>query len=345
MLSHSPTEKDYFSSIPIQIFSDWFSGGELLFSQRENVVLDKSNIKKFAQRVPQKYPQELKGLNYCIISGKTNLEKKFEKQEHFVPEALGFEWTKVPKGLGTCDDTNEFFGKHETEWSRYGIMGFLRPFYVKRSKKGSPEYHAPKKSQAILSVLNDKHGNLKMIYRRKLGLPDTEGPGHLDAIGDLSRESRSESVSLSLHKMAFLTLWLISPDLTLDQNFEKLRIFLNNPNEQTYMPFLEEFIPGAIPGVRFAFYVKMLESELDRDGDKRIFDLGNVNVAVKAHHMLYRFALIGDMDLQTIRRDTILRTWNDEEAVQKSRPFPVFKFGRMARRSLTEDDEEFLGQI
>ncbi|MGA8832348.1 MAG: hypothetical protein WB554_12135 [Desulfomonilaceae bacterium] len=330
----------YFESIPITVFSNWVSGKELIYSQSEEILLDKSNISDFVIRAVRGMPSELAKGKYCIISGDRDSDPsvRFTKREHFVPEGLGFCWTKFPKGIGTCDKINADFGKHEEQWLRYGTMGMFRPWFVRCGKDGSPEFHAPKKSQHKLSIFNNEEGNPVIAFKGELNLPSEGGPGDLTFSKIGSSEPNSTSVSLALHKMAFLTLWMACPTMIFDFRFDELKNFLKGPNEQTYMPYIEEFLPRANPGVNFSYHVDMIESVTERIGGKGIFDLGDVHVIIKAHHILYGIALIGKMRQPPAEIKARLRNWEPKESVIL--PLSDFSFGHtgFSKRPVTDKD-------
>ena len=58
-MSDEQEYQQYFESIPITVFSNWVSGKELIYSQSEEILLDKSNISDFVIRAVRGMPSEL----------------------------------------------------------------------------------------------------------------------------------------------------------------------------------------------------------------------------------------------------------------------------------------------
>ena len=257
------------------------------------------------------YPEEVRGRKLCIISGHSEPAETFRKREHFIPEGLGFPWTALPKGTGTCDRINAASGEHEREWLRYGSMGVFRPWYVHKGKQGPPQFYAPKRSDFKLAFCTGDDGRFEMRVASEGSplLPDEViGPVDIEMNVPMT-QANSTRVSLALHKMCLLSLWLAQPQLIFDPVFDDVRSFLNGPPDPaTFRPFREDSRVPCEPGVSIHFMIKMSERPEEAHGTRKVALIDTVYGAVRAHHMHYLVSLAGDL-VGLDDRAGVLREW------------------------------------
>lgn len=283
--------------------------------------LNPGNLGALAAQSVSSYPAELQAQPFCIISRASTPEEQFNSAEHFIPEGLGYSWTKLPSGTATCDRINAKFSRYELEWLRFGPMGTFRPFFVEGGKNAAPEYHAPKKSSRQFSFTRDPTDGTRiitLISDAPLEIPKKAGPGEM-TIRVQATEANSTYVSLALHKMAYLALWLAHPGMVLDAGFQPLLDFLNSPTKKTYRPFRERMIPGSSPGVEFKFYVRLNEVTGETQiPSKRVFGVNEAHVALRVHHMLYFLTLLGSMPEGESWNGAELKEWQAPGEVPRS---------------------------
>jgi len=292
------SDRHYFEKIEIETLFVLRTVDGKPGEHRGHLTLTPNNVSALAHQAVAEYPEEIRGRPFCLISRRSSPPETFTSAEHFVPEGLGFSWTKLPAGVGTCDRINAQFSAWELEWLRFGSMGIYRPFYVGEGKGDSPKYYAPKMSSPLFSLARDDDGArvISLFSEGSLGLPDQAGAGTL-TIRVPTSEANSTKVSLALHKMAYLCLWLAQKNLVLDRAFLGTVDFLLEPTEQNYRPFRERMLEGAAPGVDLKFLIRA-------DG---------VHVALRAHHMLYYLTLVGEMPGDDF--------WDEEDILKKWQPF------------------------
>ena len=286
----------YLSSVPIET-SFLLVGKDNLIGEASNKIeVTRENLHDLAMATIKAYPEEFQGKPFCIISGATEPGETFSNAEHFVPEGLGFGWTALPRGTGTCDRINAIFGEYELEWLRFGSMGIYRPFFVGKGKDDAPEFYAPKKTDSVFQFKRDENGNRVIILTsdKKLPTPEPDKSGRMVITVPVTRPS-SAAISLSLHKMAYLAIWLSNPGIIFDSAFVPLLTFLNNLTAETYRPYTEQMIAGAEPGVSLRFLVHMREKTEERGNERRVFAIERIFAAIRAHHLLYFLSLVGNL--------------------------------------------------
>jgi hypothetical protein len=284
-----------FASIMIRTRVVLAGGDGSMHEASDETIVTAENIADLATTAVASYPETLRKAPYCVVSGGTVPDESFTSREHFVPEGLGYAWTKLPAGTGTCDRVNKEFGAHELEWLRFGPMGTFRPFFVGEGKNDPPEYHAPKKSAALLSMNTAPDGTFVISVRGDLPVPFepfVTGSGHL-TIHVSATDANATAVSLALHKMTLLALWLSNSPIVLDPAFDALRAYLATPGADNYRAYGERFVLGARPGVRFDFFIETREKE-SYVGGKRAFGLRTVYAVAHVHHMRYALTLVGE---------------------------------------------------
>ena len=298
----------------------------------EDLDVTQNNISELTTRAAKALPESIGDEPFCIISRQSIPEETFQTREHFVLEGLGFGWSLFPKGFGTCDRINQEFSRHELEWLRYGAMGMCRPLFVSDGKKGPPEFHSPTKNNRRITFTRNSAGRRVIELRSDvpLDIPDQGQDGELK-IKLSATESNSTSVSLALHKMAYLALLLAQPEIVLDSGFHSLVEFLNSPNQQTFRPFREQFISGASPGVTICFYVNMTEILDERKDDHHVFGVDNVYVAMTIHHMIYFLSLMGAFPETEWPESARYREYEPLGTHQKTRTALAIKFEKFAR--------------
>lgn len=238
------------------------------------------------------HPREWGAGPICVLSKESPPDASFRSEEHFVPEGLGFPWTALPRGMGTCDRMNAEFSRYESEWLRQGPMGCFRPFFVAEGKDEPPAYYAPSKSRKSVWFTRRGDGRRVLSFgpEVKSDLPDDAGPGVL-TIRVPRTQARPAWVSLALHKLALLTLWLCRGKMVFDEGFDPLRRFLLDPTKVSYRPYWQDMLEGAAPGVEMNFLVN-LDGEIE--GEHARFGLQSVHVHMRMHHMQYGLVLLGD---------------------------------------------------
>jgi hypothetical protein len=113
------------------------------------------------------------------------------------------------------------------------------------------------------------------------------GPGILRLVIPVT-QAPTALVSRALHKIAYLTLAVIQPELAYGSSFDGVRSYLNR-DDAPYRPYGERFLPGQAPGARLDFHY--LGSQLD---ENRVG--GNHLIAkVSIHHVEYVVPLLGDI--------------------------------------------------
>jgi hypothetical protein len=212
-------------------------------------------------------------------------------------------------------------------------MGMFRPWFVGTGKDSSPAFYAPKKTEHVFSLTRAPDGTRVIgVYTgsdEPLGLPDQGSSGEI-SFEVPATEASSLSVSLSVHKLAYLVLLLAQPGLVFDPVFDDLRSFLCNPSESNYRPFREEMIEGATPGVSIHFLVEMLEEQPESSVSKRVFLPERVYVVLKIHHMIYSLALAGELPAGDWGAAT-LKGWQPPSDVQWRMKTITFGFGAKRR--------------
>jgi hypothetical protein len=286
-------EKDFFSAIQVDS-TIVLLAEEAAAKQVSQLQITEHNLNTLVSRGIAAYPKEVQARPFCMISRRSAPDEQFTTQEHFVPEGLGFSWTALPKGVGTCDRINEYFGVHELEWLRFGAMGCYRPFFVGKGKKDAPKFYAPKRSERLFECGQDEQGKFVIKVQADTKLPDPVPgtPGCLE-ISVPATDANSTSVSLALHKMAYLTLWLSYPEMVFDVDFQPLLLFLNEPCRENFQPFSEQMVVGSSPGVSFNFYIEMNECPREASASSRLFGLQRILAGIRTHHMLYFLSLFG----------------------------------------------------
>jgi len=295
-MSEMAENMDFFSVVPIETTYLLVGSDGMAMNGISKIDVTKANLSSLVNNATQAYPQDIQDKPFCIISMQSSQVENFKSAEHFVPEGLGFGWTALPVGTGTCDRINSEFSKYELEWMRFGSMGKYRPFFVAEGKDGAPEFYAPKKTESLFGFRRNAEGKmiLQLTSDADLPRPLPGRAGKLE-IKVKAKDSSSSSVSLSLHKMAFLALWLSQPGIVFDPLFQPLREFLNCPCEDNYRPMTEEMVAEVTPGVSFRFFMVMTELQDNRSEGQRGFAIDKIFAAVRVHHMLYFIALVGNL--------------------------------------------------
>jgi hypothetical protein len=295
-------------------------------------VLTKENLPSIIERAVERCPEEVKGRNFCVISGAIDPDESFTKREHFIPEGLGYSWTALPAGVGTCDSINEAFAAHELEWLRYGSLGILRPYFVPKGKNGPPEFYAPKRSNHQVSFTIGKNGTFEIGVLNEgdplLPVDGVDGPVDIEMNIPMS-QANSTRVSLALNKMCLLSLWLKYPELVFDPAFDPVRKFLTEePSQETFRPFHEERVFPGEPGVSIDFLVNMSERPSESGGKPTFAAIDTVFAFVRVHHMRYLLALAGDLPAFDDQRG-VLRQWQPLKETVYGNNKVTFRVGRI----------------
>jgi hypothetical protein len=214
------------------------------------------------------------------------------KKEHVIPQATGTRWIYLPPGL-TSDAVNGGMSEHEKELFRKGMLGLFLPWYV-TGERSITLADGP----VTVEFRNDpKHG-----FRVKATTPSEapffvldgkEGEPGTVRFPVTVEEANPRSVSLVLHKIAYLALCVFSPNLALSSFFNDTRHYLCENDLGAFRPYAEAFLPGLIdgsaiePGFRIDWLVRAEETEPGR------CKLSSVVASVKIHHVLYTFTLGG----------------------------------------------------
>jgi hypothetical protein len=215
-------------------------------------------------------------LSFAPIGDETNVE-------HVLPQGLGARWVKLPKGL-VLESANNNASKSEQQFLRRGLMGVFRPFYVGSKKDVSFDFadgatvtfqNHPTEGFEI-SIVEPKDAS-----PRDLGLPDSAGPGMLRI--DLPVDMPDpRAASVALHKLAYLTLCLVEPNVALDNALQPTRDFISGSGP--YRAYAETFVPEAPPGFHACFYlVRQAKTGVVR----------RVVAIVRLHHVRYTVSLAG----------------------------------------------------
>jgi hypothetical protein len=280
-----PQDEDakFFETIRVDVTLRVFTGTNVL-ETTEDWTVTASSFQEMARKARGETGTR------CILSMRTPEDgATFTRREHFVPNGFGYGWTAPGRGVGTCDEMNAAFGRFEGEWLRYGKMGFFRPLFVAKGKKNPPAYYAPSMKSPKIWVVREE-GTLRRLLcfseDVRHNLPERGGPADL-VIRVAHMQARVEWVSLALHKMALLMLWLCKGSLAVDPAFDDVRRFLVSPGAATYRPFVETFESGACPGVELRYFVAL------RPIGDGLAGLDSVLCAMKIHHMQYRVMLAG----------------------------------------------------
>jgi hypothetical protein len=208
------------------------------------------------------------------------------RREHVIPQATGTRWIELPPGL-TSDAINNWMSHDEMELQRRGMLGALMPFYANAAR-----------------VVEFKQGDTKVVLRNDptkgfkiethglepLDLPSTSVGGAFE-IPIWVDEASPQSVSRALHKIAYLTLCVVHPELALSGALNIARSYIRNSDEQPYRPYAERFLPGALPGFSLGFGFEGSETKAGH------FRAESILAAVKIHHVQYMFALVGGLQL------------------------------------------------
>ncbi len=208
------------------------------------------------------------------------------RREHVIPQATGTRWIALPPGL-TSDAINNGMSDDEMELQRRGMLGSLMPFYANGAR-----------------VVEFEEGDTKVVLRNhptKGFKIETHGLEPLDlastSVGGSFQipiwvdEASPRSVSRALHKVAYLMLCVVHPELALSGTLNTARGYIRNSDEQPYRPYAERFLPGALPGFSVGFGFEGSETTVGR------FQLERILAAVKIHHVQYMFALAGALRL------------------------------------------------
>ncbi|MGO8881958.1 MAG: hypothetical protein ACLPVO_02560 [Desulfomonilaceae bacterium] len=286
-------DKRFFQSIPISVIFNWFVGETQIPTLMEPIQVTSLNLKDLVEKAISIYPSNLREEHFCIISRNSDLNG-FTSREHFIPEGLGFSWTELPRGFGTCYRINNEFSNYEQEWLRYGLMGIFRPWFVGEGKDDSPEYYAPNWNNKTFSLVRLKNGNRIIVAQEGTFQTLTNENGSKQTIFKIeASQANATKVSLAIHKMVYLAFWLVLPEMIFHPGFDKLISFFKTPDERTYMPFWEFFLPAATPGVAFKFIVDMIQVSEKAQTDVPRWALGNIHAVVRAHHVIYGLTLMG----------------------------------------------------
>lgn len=231
---------------------------------------------------------------FCVVSRHSEASRSFRSLEHFIPEGLGYRWTTLPKGMGTCDEINSSFSRHEDEWLRYGAMGCLRPFYVERGKKNAPSFFAPNRSTAKLTVTS-KGSAFEIAVPRDAApdLPRGEfGPAAL-SLQYSGNDANSTSLSLAVHKMVVLAFWLSRPEIVYSDAISPVLRFLNGPSETTFRSLSYRFLAGAPPGVEFQFLYTGRAATQATGDLPAAYTLDSIAALARVHAFCYWLPLVG----------------------------------------------------
>lgn len=322
----NPDQK-FFESVPIEVEERHPLPDGRTLARTSTVVATAESLGTLIQAALDSYPEEWGERRPCVVSMKAEPDEDFTTAEHLVPEGLGYEWTKAPAGTATCDRVNATFGNYEAEWLRQGQMGYFRPFYVAEGKDDPPAYYAPNKNSRQVWFTRSEDGRrvLNVTTDVTMNLPDGSGPGVIH-IKVPHNEARVVGVSLALHKMALLLLWLCRGRMVFDPIFVSLREFLNAPSETNYRPFVQVTRQGAYPGVAARFVT--LTAPDPEDGPNS-FVPESVHVELRVHHMLYALTLAGTSP--ALPGDLEWELWRDpDQKVPDTTPIS-FGFTSLAR--------------
>jgi hypothetical protein len=264
-----------------------------------SIELTAVNLDDHVQRARNAFPGAA-AEPFCLVTGGDAKTEAFRSGEHFIPHSLGYSWTKFRPGVGTCDRVNSGFSGHEAEWLRQGMMGVYRPFFVPSGKDGAPEYYSPRKTDAVLSIKQKKGSDTKQIRVHKGQMPLLDpvlGPGRGKITTPVSMPVPS-SVSLALHKMAYLCLWLLHPELLQFQGPRDVARYLakgadGDRSKDSFRPY-EERMMGSRVGVTVSFWLRGSPGVLDRNGVPQSARLTGIVAILDIHHMKYAVCLSGN---------------------------------------------------
>lgn len=271
----------YVSIYPV-VIDDAVEGqdGRLRRNGRRSFMLTPDTIGAFvdelAAAVHAKHGEPTCLLSLAPTAGDTNVE-------HVVLQGLGVRWVELPTGLVRASVNNRI-SPAEQQFLRDGLMGTLRPFYVGGNKQ--VEFNLD--DGTTIRFVNDSAKGFEIHVvqpegapLRDLGLPDEAGEGVLRLEVPV-RIPNPRASSVALHKLAYLTLCMVDPNVALDEALQPTRDFVLG--DSAYRPYAETFIPAAAPGFEASFYVARSE---------RSNELRQVQAVVRLHHVRYSVGLAG----------------------------------------------------
>lgn len=267
------------------------------------------------------------GVPRCIISGQTLAEAAFTSEEHFIPEGLGFAWTKLPVGTGTCDDVNRRFSRYEMEWLRHGMMGFVRPHYVPFGKGGPPVFHAPNRESSVLTFSRDPKNHSRRVIELNgdFQTRDLADGGVAIDVEVPGTDARPAYVSPALHKLGLLGFWVLTGAFAFDDVMRPLRASLMDKalTKATFRPYFEVLTGEASPpGCSLSYDVLS-------DGKHRPKE---IRCCVRLHSVVYGFYLVGEPTDEALPPGAAWREWADPADVKQSMMHLQFRAS-----SMTED--------
>ncbi|MCH9685365.1 MAG: hypothetical protein K0V04_28275 [Deltaproteobacteria bacterium] len=203
--------------------------------------------------------------------------------EHVLLQGLGARWVKLPRGLVRASANNKASAS-EQQFLRTGLMGMLRPFYLGSKKEVSFDFS----DGTTVTFMNHPGTGFEIGITepagaplRDWGLPDQAGAGVL-RLNIPVEIPEPRAPSTALHKLVYLTLCVVEPEVALDTALQPARDFILGGGD--YRPYAETFVPRAAPGFQACFYVaRRVESGA----------VARVQAVVRLHHVRYTLGLVG----------------------------------------------------
>ncbi|MBI5536578.1 MAG: hypothetical protein HY898_27910 [Deltaproteobacteria bacterium] len=232
-------------------------------------------------------------LETCLITRQRIPPAHAKKKEHVVLQGLGIHWAELPPGL-VDDRVNNSASAAEKAFLQLGLMGTLRPLYVNARK--SIVFQMPS-GKRIEFAREPGDGFAIRLYGDFGDLPDeATGTGELTFRLPVE-EPATLLVSRAIHKLSYLLLCVLDPDLALTSALDGTRAFIADPRSGNYRPFLEVFVPRSPSG----FHVNV---QAEWDGRKPgVGTLKRVLIRLRLHHVLYGLDLLGRLPAPPLQLD------------------------------------------
>jgi len=221
------------------------------------------------------------GKDRCMIDPSLSTSH-LDPEEHVIPQGVGIKWIKLPKGA-TAKHTNNRASSWERCLLRYGLMGALRPFFVKSKKSAAFEIGDGKRivfsNDHLRGFQIETHG-IRRLQRHG------QGPGQIRFRVPL-HEGPTLDVSRALNKIVYLSMCVMNPAFAFSASLSDLRRYLSD-DEPTYRPYGERFVAGAAPVAGIGIDLLGSKSASGRiEGDHGI-------AKVRLHHVEYFVPLFPD---------------------------------------------------
>jgi hypothetical protein len=228
----------------------------------------------------------------CLYSLEPLEEGDGSKKEHVIPQATGTRWIYLAPGL-TSDAINGAMSEHEEELFRRGMLGAFMPWYV-TGERSIRFVDGP----VTVEFRNDTRSGFRISATTPTDEPffafdsNDAGPGMV-SFPVMVEEANPRSVSLVVHKIAYLALCVTCPSLALAPMLNDVREYLCEKDLRAFRPYAEAFLPGVAGGSAIApgFRVDWL-LRAEETGPRRCA-LRSIIASVKIHHVLYTFTLAG----------------------------------------------------